>query len=149
MIAYLAAITYLAWATINNHLGDQIYGYFIMIVVSFPLSIIQWFMGDSIMAAIAGSSHPDESGWNYLAFGWSGIVAALVLAVLLMVSRTWRLGRILGWLLTIEVLAGGLLIVIDQWAPRRLWGLPLIACGTVMAVAFIRSHRTLLDDNHS
>lgn len=76
-------------------------------------------------------------------------MAALALTILLMGSQTWRLGRILGWLLTVEMLARGLLIVIDQWAPHRLWGPPLIAFGAVMAVTFIRSQRTLLDDNLS
>jgi hypothetical protein len=142
MTAYVAAVAFLTWATINNHLGDQIYGRLVMSIMSFPISIIDWFAGDNLFAALRGERHGvDTACWDYMPLSWPGVMTAIVLAILMTLSRTQRAGRIMGWLLTAEAVIAGVVIVIDQWVPRRPWGWPLIACGTAMAAGLLLSRR--------
>ncbi|MFJ2033198.1 hypothetical protein [Streptosporangium sp. NPDC087985] len=140
--AYVAAVAFLTWTTINNHLGDQLYGRLLMIILSFPISIIDWFTGDNLFAALRRERYDvDTTGWDYMALSWPGGMTAIVVAILMTLSRTQRVGRMMGWLLTAEAVIAGVVIVIDQWGPRRSWGWPLIACGIAMAAGLLLSRR--------
>ncbi|MEW9527060.1 hypothetical protein [Microbispora sp. NPDC049125] len=142
LIAYVASVGAVTWATINNQLGDQIYGRLIMAVLSFPVSIIDWFAGDRVFAALRGERHGvNTSGWDYAALGWPGLVTAFVLIGSMTLSRTQLLGRVVSWYFAAATLISGVVIAIDGWAPRRPWGWPLVACGVVMAVGLRLSKR--------
>ncbi len=142
VIAYLTAVGLVTWETINNHLGDQIYGKLIMVVLGFPVSILDWLAGDYVFAALRGERHGvNTSGWDYVALSWPGVATALVLIVFMMLSRTQLIGRVMGWFLTAVTLISGVVIAIDGWAPRRPWGWPLVACGVVMSIGLVLSRR--------
>ncbi|WP_433259487.1 hypothetical protein ACQPYK_50410 (plasmid) [Streptosporangium sp. CA-135522] len=139
--AYLAAVAILTWETINNHLGDQIYGRLVMAVLSFPISLIDWFAGDAVFAVLRDASHSTTAGWEYVALGWPGVITAGALTVLMTLSRTQTFGRTFGWFLTVMTLASGLMIAFDAWAPRRPWGWPVVVCALIMAAGLMLSRR--------
>lgn len=140
--AYAAAVAFLSWATINNHLGDRLYGRLAMSIVSFPVSILDWVAGDDLFTALRGERHgADTSGWDYTALSWPGGVMTIILAISMMSSRAQRASWTAGWLLTAEVAVSGVATVIDQWVPRRSWGWPLVLCAAAMVAGLLLSRR--------
>ncbi len=68
---------------------------------------------------------------------WPGLLQALLLWWLLRRGRhsvrSERWGRLLATLTTFLVIVSGVVVVFDQWAPRRPGGIPLLALGVLQA----------------
>lgn len=143
VITYGAAVAYLTWATVANHLGDQPYRKLVMLFLGFPMSLVDLLVGSRAFNALRGERlDPSISAWDYLQLAWPGIAMTIVLAVLLR-SRYQRTGRSIGWFLAGMTLFSALSTVFDGWAPRRPWGWPLLALGIVMTAGLWLSRRQL------
>ncbi|MFF4778653.1 hypothetical protein ACFY05_38100 [Microtetraspora fusca] len=131
VISYAAAVFTLTWLTIDNRLGDQLYGRLLMLLTAFPASVLGLLVDSWLYSAVVG----DDASlaaivWDYVLLAWPGAALAVCLAFALV--RRPAAGRVLGLLLAGCVLLSGVAITFDQWAPRRPYGWPFFLCGLVM-----------------
>jgi hypothetical protein len=139
VIAYGTAVMTLAWATVSNYLGEQIYGRITMTIMALPFSIVDWLVGAAVFNVLRGGP-TYASGWDLAAMAWPGIAMAIVLAVLMMRKDPWA-GFGVGWLLASATSFCGILTLINSWGPRRPWGWPFLACGLIMMIGLIAAQR--------
>ncbi|MEV0974276.1 hypothetical protein [Microtetraspora glauca] len=139
VLSYTAAVCTLTWLTIDNRLGDQLYGHLTMLLVAFPVSIVAFLAGSWLSHALIGEHGTAITyGWDFFVLAWPGIVLAVILAILLFRRRA--AGRAIGWFLAGCVILAGLAIAFDQWAPRRPHGWPLLVCGLGMGIGLLMEH---------
>ncbi|MEU8268919.1 hypothetical protein AB0B89_17335 [Sphaerisporangium sp. NPDC049002] len=131
-LPYALAVCTLTWLTIENHLGDQMYGAIVMTLIALPVSIIQIPINYWLREAVNVTY-----GWEYPVLAWPGVVTAIILAILLLRQHTT--GRILGWFLAGCIILTGLAITFDQWAPRHPYGWPFLVYGLVMIIGLLGS----------
>jgi hypothetical protein len=138
VLSYALAVCTLTWLTVDNHLGDQLYGQLVMLLIAFPVSIAALLANSWLSKIAIGERTVDiKNGWDYFLPAWSGILMAVILVVLLL--RWPTAGRVLGWFLAGFLILAGLGIAFDQWAPRRPYGWPFLVYGLVMIIGLLGS----------
>ncbi|MFC4534576.1 hypothetical protein [Sphaerisporangium dianthi] len=141
VVFYLAAVGVLTWMTMEGRLGDSVYGWVLMLLMAFPLSIVTLLIEVLLDPVVEAQSYEVRQIVYCVQLALPGVVLAVVLFVL--VNSGYRAaGRGFAWFCTACVLVSGLAIVFDNWEPRRPYGWPLLVCGVVMAAALLAGRRS-------
>ncbi|MEV0616642.1 hypothetical protein AB0I81_25225 [Nonomuraea sp. NPDC050404] len=142
ILSYVAAVVALTWATVGGQLGGYMYGWVLMMILAFPVSLLSLVLDGPLRHALIGEAAGDEvSGWSYVVFAWPGLLMALVLAWRPSARLSRRVVRVASWVLAAAVLLSGIAISFDQWAPRRPYGWPFVLCGVGMAIGLLLARR--------
>ncbi|WP_433348958.1 hypothetical protein ACQP25_35280 [Microtetraspora malaysiensis] len=140
VISYAAAVFTLTWLTIDNRLGDQLYGHLLMLLTAFPASVPGLLIDSWLYSAVIDNdAFFTAAVRDFLLLAWPGAALAAFLSFLLV--RRPAAGRALGMLLTGCVILSGLAITFDEWPPRRPYGWPFFLCGLVMLVGLLADCR--------
>ncbi|MBT2231656.1 hypothetical protein [Nonomuraea sp. NEAU-A123] len=146
VLSYMAAVCALTWLTVDNHLGDQLYGKLLMLLMAFPVSLATLPTDSWLRVTLIGEPAVDITFWDYFLLAWPGVVLAIILTLLLIRQRTRIAGQVLSRLLAGVVILAGLAITFDGWAPRRPYGWPLLVCGLGMVIGLL-ANRTDVPKN--
>ncbi|MFB9251703.1 hypothetical protein ACFFWE_25960 [Sphaerisporangium melleum] len=123
----------LTWMTMEGRLGDTVYGWLLMLLMAFPLSIVTLLIEIPLGPVVEAQSYEVRQVLYYVQLALPGVVLATLLLAMVGSASFRALGRGFAWLATACVLVSGLLVVLDKWEPRRPYGWPLLACGIGMA----------------
>ncbi|MET8139127.1 hypothetical protein ABZU32_02330 [Sphaerisporangium sp. NPDC005288] len=116
----------------------------LMLLMAFPMSIATWLVGIPLTAVVEAQSYDVRQVLYYVELAGPGVMLAVILFMLLKNARNRTVGRGLTWFATACVLVSGMLIVLDDWEPRRPYGWPLLVCGLGMAAGLIAGRRVAL-----
>ncbi|MET8155944.1 hypothetical protein ABZT47_06195 [Sphaerisporangium sp. NPDC005289] len=144
LLCYLAAVGVLTWVTMEGLLGDSAYGFVLMLLMAFPVSIATLLVEIALTPIVEAQSYEVRQVVYYLELALPGVMLAVILLMLLKSVRSRAVGRGLAWFAAACVLVSGVLIVLDDWEPRRLYGWPLLVCGLGMAAGLIAGRRVAL-----
>lgn len=144
LLCYLAAVGVLTWVTMEGLLGDSAYGFVLMLLMAFPVSIATLLVGLPLTPVVEAQSYDVRQVVYYVELAGPGVMLAVILFILLKGVRSRAVGRGLTWFATACVLVSGMAIVLDDWEPRRPYGWPLLVCGLGMAAGLITGRRGAL-----
>ncbi|MFC4895933.1 hypothetical protein ACFQVD_16400 [Streptosporangium amethystogenes subsp. fukuiense] len=133
--AYALSVVSLAELTSEGVLGDHLYGHLLMGFMALPFSIAEAATGLAMESLTPQVLTSGTAEWASLL--WPGLLQALLLWWLLRrgrhSARSERWGRLLATLTTFLVIVSGMVVIFDQWAPRRPGGIPLLVLGVLQA----------------
>ncbi|MFC7386326.1 hypothetical protein [Sphaerisporangium rhizosphaerae] len=134
----------LTWMTMVGLLGDSLYGFVLMLLMAFPVSIATLLIGIPLTPIVEAQSYDVRQVVYYVQLALPGVMLAVILFMLLKSARNRVVGRGLTWFATACVLMSGALLVLDDWEPRRPYGWPLLVCGLGMAAGLLAGRRVAL-----
>jgi hypothetical protein len=142
---YALSVVSLAALTSEGVLGDHLYGYLLMGFMALPFSVAEAATGLAMESLTPQVLTSGAAEWVSLL--WPGLLQALLLWWLLRRGRhsvrSERWGRLLATLMTFLVIVSGVVVIFDQWAPRRSGGIPLLVLGVLQAFfvfGYARNH---------
>ncbi|MER5624570.1 hypothetical protein ABT061_26415 [Streptosporangium sp. NPDC002544] len=137
---YALSVVSLATLTSEGVLGDHLYGYLLMGFMALPFFIAEAATGLAMESLTPQVLTSGAAEWVSLL--WPGLLQALLLWWLLRRGRhsvrSERWGRLLATLTTFLVIVSGVVVIFDQWAPRRPGGIPLLVLGVLQAFFVFR-----------
>ncbi|MET8054605.1 hypothetical protein ABZU75_44240 [Streptosporangium sp. NPDC005286] len=132
---YALSVLSLAVLTSEGVLGDHLYGHLLMGFMALPLSVAA-AATDLAMESLTPQVLTSGTA-EWVSLLWPGLLQALLLWWLLRRGRhsvrSERWGRLVATLTTFLVIVSGVVVVFDQWAPRRPGGIPLLVLGVLQA----------------